>query len=319
MAAIIETRDLRMTFKARTGPVEAVKGVDLDVNEGESFGFLGPNGAGKTTTLRIFATLLRPTSGKVMIAGADLLAEPAKVRERIGYVGQGHGSDSQMTGRGELYYQGRFFGLTKDGAKKRADELLAAFELSDAADRKSSTYSGGMRRRLDVAMGMVHGPRLLFLDEPTTGLDPQARARMWDEVKKLRDSGTTVFLTTHYLDEADALCDRVAIIDHGEIVALGTPDELKRRIGGDVITLQVADDLRDRALSLIEGEADVRKSMIEDGTIRLYVENGDTAVPKLLRLLDEADISVQAISLHRPSLNDVFLQQTGRSLRDEAK
>ncbi|MGD9740940.1 MAG: ATP-binding cassette domain-containing protein [Bauldia sp.] len=314
---MIEARDLRMTFKARTGPVEAVKGINLAVHEGESFGFLGPNGAGKTTTLRMFATLLRPSAGQVTIAGVDLLAEPQKVRERIGYVGQGKGSDGAMTGRGELVYQGRFFGLSKAAAETRAAELLSAFDLADAADRKSSTYSGGMRRRLDVAMGMVHQPPLLFLDEPTTGLDPQARARMWDEVLKLRNAGTTVFLTTHYLDEADALCDRIAIIDHGQIVALGTPDELKRQIGGDVVTLGVPEASRQAAHDLVAAQGFVRKAAIEDGVIRLYVEAGDAAVPQLLRTLDAAGIAVTTISFNRPSLNDVFLQQTGRSLRDE--
>lgn len=317
MKAIIEARGLTKTFRTRAGTVEAVQGIDLDVHDGESFGFLGPNGAGKTTTLRIFATLMAPTEGTVRIAGIDLLEEPARVRERIGFVGQGHGSDSQMTGRGELFYQGRFFGLEQAEAEARADELLAAFELTEAGNRKTSTYSGGMRRRLDVALGMVNRPDLLFLDEPTTGLDPQARARMWDEVRGLRDEGTTVFLTTHYLDEADALCDRVAIIDHGKIVALGSPDELKRTIGGDVVTLGVPDDQRERALSQLSKESFIRDQLVEEGSIRLFVENGDGAVPSVLRLLDGAGIRVETISFHRPSLNDVFLQQTGRSLRDE--
>jgi len=317
MTTIIEARELKKTFRTRAGTVEAVKGIDLDVHEGESFGFLGPNGAGKTTTLRIFATLMAPSEGSVHIAGFDLLEEPAKVRERIGFVGQGHGSDSQMTGRGELFYQGRFFGLEPAAATARADELLKAFDLAEAGDRKTNTYSGGMRRRLDVALGMVNRPELLFLDEPTTGLDPQARARMWDEVRALRDEGTTVFLTTHYLDEADALCDRVAIIDHGKIVALGSPDELKRTIGGDVVTLGVSEDHRDLAMTKSKSEAYVREAVTEDGAIKLFVENGDAAVPSILRLLDGASIPVETISFHRPSLNDVFLQQTGRSLRDE--
>ncbi|MCW5696166.1 MAG: ATP-binding cassette domain-containing protein [Bauldia sp.] len=315
---IIETRDLKMTFKTRAGTVEAVKGIDLTVHAGESFGFLGPNGAGKTTTLRILATLMTPTGGSARIAGVDLLKNPGKVRERIGFVGQTTGSDSSMTGRGEIVYQGQFYGLSKTEAAARADHLLKAFDLADAADRRSKTYSGGMRRRLDVAMGMIHQPPILFLDEPTTGLDPQARARMWDEVKRLRDSGTTVFLTTHYLDEADALCDRVAIIDHGKIVALGTPDELKRQIGGDVITLGVPADRREETLALVAAQPFVRKALQEDDTIRLYVEQGEAVLPQVLRLVDGAGIPVETIAYHRPSLNDVFLQQTGRSLRDAA-
>lgn len=316
--AIIETRDLKMTFKTRAGEVEAVKGIDLTVEKGESFGFLGPNGAGKTTTLRILATLLTATGGEARVAGIDLRREPGKVRERIGFVGQTTGSDSGLSGRTELSYQGRFYGLDKTTADQRTSELLAAFELSDAAGRKTKTYSGGMRRRLDVAMGIIHRPPILFLDEPTTGLDPQARARMWDEVKKLTAGGTTVFLTTHYLEEADALCDRIAIIDHGKIVATGTPDALKREIGGDVITIGVPDGQRQKAMELAKAQSYVREAMVEDGVIRLYVEAGDVAVPQLLRLVDGAGVRVETISYNRPSLNDVFLKKTGRSLRDAA-
>jgi ABC-2 type transport system ATP-binding protein len=221
---MIETRDLRRTFKTRgkTADIEAVRGVDLVVGAGEIFGFLGPNGAGKTTTLRMLATLLPPTSGEATVAGADLRRQPQQVRERIGYVPQGGSTDPAETGRGELVLQGRLYGMDTSTAERRAREVLASLELEDAADRKLATYSGGMKRRLDVGLGIVHRPSVLFLDEPTTGLDPQARARMWDEIRRLRDGGTTVFLTTHYLDEADALADRLAIIDHGRIVADGT-------------------------------------------------------------------------------------------------
>ena len=220
---MIETHDLRRTFKSRKTEVEAVRGVDLSVGTGEIFGFLGPNGAGKTTTLRMLATLLTPTSGEATIAGADLGREPQTVRERIGYVPQGGSTDPAETGRGELVIQGRLYGMNKADAQKRAAEVLATLDLEEAADRSIGTYSGGMKRRLDVGLGIVHTPAVLFLDEPTTGLDPQARARMWDEIRRLREQGTTVFLTTHYLEEADALADRLAIIDHGEIVAEGTP------------------------------------------------------------------------------------------------
>ncbi|MFL5711513.1 MAG: ABC transporter ATP-binding protein, partial [Chloroflexota bacterium] len=210
---MIATRDLRRTFKSRKSEVEAVRGVDLNVAAGEIFGFLGPNGAGKTTTLRMLATLLLPTSGEATVAGADLRRESQQVRERIGYVPQGGSTDPAETGRGELVLQGRLYGMNKAAAEARAAEVLAALDLDAAADRTTSTYSGGMKRRLDVGLGIVHKPSVLFLDEPTTGLDPQARARMWDEIRLLRDVGTTVFLTTHYLEEADALADRLAIID----------------------------------------------------------------------------------------------------------
>jgi ABC-2 type transport system ATP-binding protein len=315
--AMVETHDLRRTFKGRTGPVEAVRGVDLRVDAGEIFGFLGPNGAGKTTTLRMLATLISPSSGEARVAGHDLRREPGKVREQIGYVAQGGGTDAAMTGRGELVIQGRLFGMSRKEADKRAAEVLTSLDLTDAADRTTGTYSGGMRRRLDIGIGMIHRPRLLFLDEPTTGLDPQARANLWDEIRKLRETGTTVFLTTHYLEEADALCDRLAIIDHGRIVARGTSDELKSQVAGDVVTLGV-NGANEAALAVVAGQPFVREASSEGDVVRLYVDNGDTAVPQLLRLLDGAGLVTQTISLHRPSLDDVFLRQTGRSLRDTA-
>jgi ABC-2 type transport system ATP-binding protein len=206
--------------------------------------------------------------------------------------------------------------MNRGDAEARAKDLLKAFDLDAAADRRTGTYSGGMRRRLDVALGMVHRPVVLFLDEPTTGLDPQARARMWDEVRRLRETGTTVFLTTHYLEEADALADQLAIIDHGQIVAEGTADELKRQVAGDVVTLGV-DGGRDRVLELVERQPYVREATADDEVVRLYVDQGDAAVPNLLRLLDSAGLSPQTITLARPSLDDVFLRQTGRSLRGE--
>jgi ABC-2 type transport system ATP-binding protein len=316
--AVIETHGLRRVFKTRKASVEAVAGVDLRVVAGEVFGFLGPNGAGKTTTLRMLATLLEPSGGEATVAGADLRREPGKVRERIGYVGQKGGSDPNVVGRGELVFQGRVYGMTKGEAQVRAAELLRVLELEDCADRVSSTYSGGQRRRLDIGIGLMHGPKLLFLDEPTTGLDPQSRARLWEEVRRLRDGGTTIFLTTHYLEEADALCDRLAIIDHGRIVAEGTPDELKRQVAGDVVTVGVGGD-QAAALEVFGGESFVREaSAQEDGTIRLYVERGETAMPAILRLLDSRSMELKTITLTRPSLDDVFLRQTGRSLRETA-
>jgi ABC-2 type transport system ATP-binding protein len=316
---MIDTADLRRTFKTRTGAVEAVAGVDLHVNAGEIFGFLGPNGAGKTTTLRMLATLLTPTAGDATVAGADLRREPALVRQRIGYVPQGGSTDPAETGRGELVLQGRLYGMNAADAKTRAAEVLDKLDLVSAADRPTGTYSGGMRRRLDVGLGIVHRPQVLFLDEPTTGLDPQARARMWDEIKRLREQGTTVFLTTHYLEEADALADRLAIIDHGKIVAEGTSSQLKQKVAGDVVTIGV-DGAGANVLTLVEAMPFVREAShdSETGLIRLYVDRGETAVPHLLRSLDAAGYEPTSISLNKPSLDDVFLRQTGRSLREEA-
>ena len=316
---MIDTADLKRTFKTRTGAVEAVAGVDLHVNAGEIFGFLGPNGAGKTTTLRMLATLITPTAGDATVAGADLRREPALVRQRIGYVPQGGSTDPAETGRGELVLQGRLYGMDAADAKTRAAEVLDKLDLMSAADRPTATYSGGMRRRLDVGLGIVHRPQVLFLDEPTTGLDPQARARMWDEIKRLREQGTTVFLTTHYLEEADALADRLAIIDHGKIVAEGTSSQLKQKVAGDVVTIGV-DGSGANVLTLVEAMPFVREAShdSETGLIRLYVDRGETAVPHLLRSLDAAGYEPTSISLNKPSLDDVFLRQTGRSLREEA-
>ncbi|MBV9133139.1 MAG: ATP-binding cassette domain-containing protein, partial [Chloroflexi bacterium] len=276
--SVIQTHDLRRTFQTCGGAVEAVKGVDLCVEAGEVFGFLGPNGAGKTTTLRMLSTLLPPTGGEASVVGCDLRREPRKVRERIGYVGQRNGSDPGITARRELEFQARLYGASAAEARKRTSELLGVLELDSCADRPSSTYSGGQRRRLDIGIGLIHSPKLLFLDEPTTGLDPQGRARLWNEIRRLKASGMTVFLTTHYLEEADALCDRLAIIDHGRIVAEGTPEHLKRDIAGDVISLGVAADL-ERALAVLEGEPYVRKAAIEGDGLRLYVDRGESAMP----------------------------------------
>jgi ABC-2 type transport system ATP-binding protein len=312
---MIETHDLRRTFSSRMGPVEAVAGVDLCVERGEVFGFLGPNGAGKTTTLRMLSTLLPPTGGEARVAGCDLRREPRKVRQRIGYVGQRNGSDPGVTARRELEFQARLYGASAPEARRRTSTLLATLELESCADRPSSTYSGGQRRRLDIGLGLIHNPQLVFLDEPTTGLDPQGRARLWNEIRRLRAEGMTVFLTTHYLEEADALCDRLAIIDHGRIVAEGTPSQLKRDIAGDVIVLGVGAD-EQRALDLLQGEPYVRQASIEDGGLRLYVDRGESAMPAVLRLLDSSGFELETIALSRPSLDDVFLQQTGHMLRD---
>src|SRR3954463_14061081 len=240
--SLITARALKRTFRTRTGPVEAVRGVDLDVDAGEIVGFLGPNGAGKTTTLRMLTTLLEPTSGTATVAGRDLLADPVGVRRRIGYVSQSGSTQPEAPAGGGVVDHARLYGMSTADATARGQRLFTELDLEGLWDRKPKAMSGGQRRRLDIAMGLVHQPGLLFLDEPTTGLDPQARANLWQHISALRqERGTTVFLTSHYLDEADALCDRILVIDHGSIVASGTPDQLKSGVGGDVLTVTVAE------------------------------------------------------------------------------
>jgi ABC-2 type transport system ATP-binding protein len=321
---MIETTGLRKSFRSRQGrtvkTVEAVRGVDLTVAEGEIFGFLGPNGAGKTTTLRMLATLIEPDGGEATVAGADLRRDPGVVRRRIGYVAQGGSTWDEVTAREELVLHARMYGIRKAEAQRRAAKALDAFQLTEYADRKCKTYSGGQRRRVDIALGIIHEPRIVFLDEPTTGLDPQSRAHMWDEVRRLRTDGMTVFITTHYLEEADALCDRVAIIDHGEIVAEGTPAALKREISGEVVTVGLAPDTAggvSAAAEVLDTQPFVHKLETVDGDLRLYVDHGATAVPQVMRTLDGAQIPLESIEVHRPSLDDVFLAKTGRSLREE--
>ena len=313
---MIETRGLRKSFRARKGTVEAVRGVDLTVQAGEIFGFLGPNGAGKTTTLRMLATLIVPDGGDATIAGADLRRSPGEVRRRIGYVAQGGSTWDTVTAREELVLQARLYGIGKAQARQRAVKAIEGFQLGEFADRKCQTYSGGQRRRVDIALGFIHSPQVVFLDEPTTGLDPQSRAHLWDEVRRLRAEGMTVFLTTHYLEEADALCDRVAIIDYGQLVAEGTPDALKREVAGDVVTVGL-NGATPRAAQLLDGQPYVRQLEPIDQGLRLYVDAGATAIPHILRTLDGAGLSLGSIELHRPSLDDVFLTKTGRSLREE--
>jgi len=316
---IIETKGLRKSFRSRSGrerkTVEAVRGVDLMVAEGEIFGFLGPNGAGKTTTLRMLATLIEPDGGDATVAGIDLRKHPGEVRKRIGYVAQGGSTWDDSTAREELVLHARMYGIAKPEAQRRAAAALDAFQLTEYADRKCKTYSGGQRRRVDIALGIIHEPRMVFLDEPTTGLDPQSRAHMWDEIRRLRAEGMTVFITTHYLDEADALCDRVAIIDHGQIVAEGTPGELKREVSGDLVTVGL-NGATPQAAELLDTQDFVRKLETNDEGVRLYVDEGATAIPLILRALDGAGLNLRSIELHRPSLDDVFLAKTGRSLRE---
>jgi ABC-2 type transport system ATP-binding protein len=320
---IIEARGLARDFTSRKRTVHAVRGVDLTVEDGEIVGFLGPNGAGKTTTLRMLTTLLRPTAGTATVAGADLLRDPLGVRKRIGFVPQAIGqtmggtSDSSLVIE-ELLDQGTAYRVGREESRRRAAALIEQLDLSGLDQRLVKTLSGGQRRRLEIALGLVHQPQLVFLDEPTTGLDPQSRSNMWEHIRRLRSGlGTTVFLTTHYLDEADALCDRLFVIDHGVIVAVGTPDELKRRVSGDVVSLSV-NGATQQARSLLAESPVVREVTVADGSLRLTVDHGEEALPVLLRTLDGAGITMSAISLSRPTLDDVFLTLTGRSLRDDS-
>jgi ABC-2 type transport system ATP-binding protein len=319
MSDPIEAHELRKRFRARGKVVDAVRGVSFAVPAGQIFGFLGPNGAGKTTTLRMLTTLLAIDSGSATVAGFDVGRDPKRVRTKIGYVSQLGGADDLATGRENLMLQGKLYGGETAAVAVRVEELLELLDLASFADRRAKTYSGGQRRRLDVALGIVHEPEVIFLDEPTTGLDPQNRANLWEHVRRLQERGTTVFLTTHYLEEADNLCDRVMIIDHGVIVAEGSPRELKRDVIGDSVVLRVADSdhSSERARELLAAAPFVSEvSPGVDGELRCYVEDGAAALPEILRLLDGAQIVLRSISLSEPTLDDVFLAKTGRSLRD---
>jgi ABC-2 type transport system ATP-binding protein len=315
---VIHSRGLARTFKTRKGTVEAVRGVDFDVEEGELVGFLGPNGAGKTTTLRMLTTLLDPTAGTATVAGVELRKDPVEVRRRIGYVAQTGGAGTDVPVGEELITHGRLYRMSAAEARRRAEELYAQLDLVGLEKRLARTLSGGQKRRLDIAMGLIHEPRLLFLDEPTTGLDPQSRSNLWQHIRSLRDEhGVTVFLTTHYLDEADALCDRVLIIDAGRIIAEGTPEELKRRVSGDAVSLTVADAGHVGKAVEIAGHLPGAHEVTSDGqSLRFRVPRGDEVLVTLLRELDAAGIAMAAVEVHRPTLDDVFLTLTGRALRD---
>jgi ABC-2 type transport system ATP-binding protein len=320
---VIHARGLARTFDTKRGrekvAVKAVAGVDIDVEEGEIVGFLGPNGAGKTTTLRMLTTLLKPTTGTATVAGFDLAKDPINVRKSIGYVSQSGSTGSEARAGEEIVDHGLLYGISAAQATRRGKELFDQLDLDGMWARQPKTMSGGQRRRLDIAMGLVHDPKLVFLDEPTTGLDPQARANLWTHISDLRTKrGSTVFLTTHYLDEADALCDRILVIDHGSIVASDTPDALKRQVAGDLIELVLHDEAQvgiaaEQLGRLGEADADVR-----DRVVSVRVPNAGTELPPLLRSLDAAGVQLAAIEVRRPTLDDVFLTMTGRSLREDA-
>jgi ABC-2 type transport system ATP-binding protein len=320
---MIHARGLVQTFHTRQGKqkteVRAVDGVDLDVAEGEVVGFLGPNGAGKTTTLRMLTTLLTPTAGTATVAGYDVVRESEQVRRSIGYVSQAGGAFSGARAGDEVMDHGMLYGLKKQVVEERGKRLFEQMNLDGLWQRMPKNMSGGQKRRLDIVMGLIHEPSLVFLDEPTTGLDPQARANLWEHIRDLRARrGATVFLTTHYLDEADALSDRILIIDQGRIVAADTSDNLKAQVAGDLVEVEVADvarvgDAAARLTTITDGRAEVE---VEDRMVRGRVPRAGRAVPGLLRDLDRAGIDLDAIEVHRPTLDDVFLALTGRSLRD---
>jgi ABC-2 type transport system ATP-binding protein len=312
----VDARALTRTFK---GGIEAVRSIDLTIAAGEVFGFLGPNGAGKTTTVRMLCTLLPPTSGSARVAGVDVVAGAAEVRRRIGVALQEIGLDPVQSGRELLELQCGLYGITGARARERTEELLELVGLTDAADRRTKTYSSGMKRRLDLASALVHSPQVLFLDEPTTGLDPASRLTVWDEVRRINAAGTTIFLTTQYLEEADQLCRRLAIIDAGTIVAEGTPAELKAEMGHDVVSVSLdgADAVATEAA--LGGLPGLERVVAEADALALYVENGAASIVGVVRRLDAERIPVGAISVARPSLDDVFLRATGRRLEgDEA-
>lgn len=319
--SIIEIKDLKKTFKSRANGkkklVEAVKGITLSINEGEVFGFLGPNGAGKTTTQRMLATLLPIDSGIATVDGHDVKKNPGKVRRTIGYVGQIGGTDNFATGYENLVLQGQLYKVPNSEIKQNAAELIELLDLKDIIGRLAKTYSGGQKRRLEIALGLIHKPRVLFLDEPTTGLDPQNRANLWNHIKDLKKSGMTILLTTHYLDEANKLCDRIAIIDHGEIVAIGTPKELKQEISGETIRLEI-DNVEDvpSIEEMFKTKPFVKETRTDDHHVFLTVDKGNTALPQIFEILKAKNITAKSISISKPTLDDVFLKKTGRSLRD---
>jgi ABC-2 type transport system ATP-binding protein len=309
--AAIAARALRRTFK---DGIEAVRDIDLTVATGEVFGFLGPNGAGKTTTVRMLCTLLPPTSGTALVAGLDVVKHGAEVRRRIGVALQEIGLDPVQTGRELLELQCGLYGITGQHARERTNALLDLVGLTDAANRRTKTYSGGMKRRLDLASALVHSPDVLFLDEPTTGLDPASRLTIWDEVRRINEGGATVFLTTQYLEEADKLCDRLAIIDNGRIVAEGTPEQLKAEMGHDVVSVSVEGADVAATQAALFGLRGLERVVKEADGLALYVEDGAGSIAEIVRRLEREEIPAGAISVARPTLDDVFLRATGRRI-----
>ena len=315
----IEARQLVKTYTVRGHKrgIRALDGLDISVPRGMIFGLLGPNGAGKSTTVKILTSLARPDSGEARVEGVDVLARPGQVRQMIGVVAQRSGADPTATGRENLVLQGRLYGLRGAAVRARADEMLAHFGLTGAADRMVKTYSGGMQRRLDVALGLMHRPAVLFLDEPTTGLDPESRAAMWQEIARLvGGEGMTVLLTTHYLEEADRLASRLAIVDRGRVVTSGTPDELKGELHGDVVQVELPASWDntdpDRVRQVLAGLPAVRDVVIAGRDVSARSDDGAAAVPVVLAELQRAGVNAASVAVARPSLDDVYLRHTGR-------
>jgi len=316
--AIIRVQDLVKVFDP---DIRAVDGISFEVRRGEIFGFLGPNGAGKSTTIKVITTLLQKTSGTVSVDGFDLAKQPAKIREVIGYAAQEISVDDDLTGRENLRLQCKFYHIPRDEIESRIETILKAVDLVEAADRRAGTYSTGMRRRLDLGMGLISRPEILFLDEPTTGLDPQNRVAVWNYIQSLNEQGMTIFLTTQYMEEADHLADRLCIIDRGKLVAQGTPAELKAEIGADVIQIAVRDenggDAKARAREVLQHLPSVREVQDFEAGVAVYAKDGPALVPQVVRALDEAGIAIQRLTLSEPTLNDVFLKHTGHQMRVE--
>jgi ABC-2 type transport system ATP-binding protein len=309
----VEVRRLVKKF----GGLTAVDGVSFDVEEGEIFGFLGPNGAGKSTTINMLCTLLKVTSGTARVGCFDIRTEPERVRAAIGLIFQDNSLDDRLTGLENLRFHAFLYDVPRSDFQERAERLLAMVDLADRANERVRSYSGGMRRRLEIARGLLHRPRVLFLDEPTIGLDPQTRRRIWEYLVELRNrEGTTMFMTTHYMDEAET-CDRIAIIDRGRIVALDTPERLKATVGGDVVTLRTSDD--ERAVGRLQAELGLDPRLAPDGGLIVEATSGETLIPRLMTTLSSGAEPVQTVSvnLRRPTLEDVFIKLTGRAIRDE--
>jgi ABC-2 type transport system ATP-binding protein len=310
----IEVTDLRKRY----GDVQALDGVSFAVRDGEVFALLGPNGAGKSTTVRVLVTLTQADEGSVSVAGHDVARDPTAVRRVIGYVPQDSGVDQFGTGRENLMLQGRIQGMSGRDLRQRADELLDLVEIAHAADRVVRTYSGGMRRRLDIALGMIHRPRVLFLDEPTTGLDPEARVAMWHEVSRLAQAESlTILLTTHYLEEADQLADRLAIVSQGRVVVEGTPVELKARLQGDAVHVELENGHVEQAQSVLAAVGARPEQVLNENTVVARADDGGRALPAILSALESAGIGVASVSVSRPSLDDVYLHYTGRDFATE--